>query len=326
MHTRSFDGIQVGEVGLGCWQIGGSWAHVEEEDALAILRSAYAAGVTFFDTADVYGAGRSERLIARWVAEDKPQGIFVATKQGRFSPPGWPENWTLDAMRQHINASRERLNVDCLDLVQLHCIPTDALREGTVFDHLRTLQGEGLIKRFGASVESMEEAEICMAQSGLVSLQILFNVLRQRPVWQLFDKAQANGTSLIVRLPLASGLLSGKMTKQTAFGEEDHRNFNRDGAAFNVGETFSGLPYDAAIDLVEALRPHVPQDMTMAQFAMRWILDHPAVTVVIPGASRPDQVASNVSAAALASLPADLHATLEQWYRSDVDHLVRGPY
>jgi aryl-alcohol dehydrogenase-like predicted oxidoreductase len=306
MHTRSFDGIQVGEVGLGCWQIGGSWAHVEEEDALAILRSAYAAGVTFFDTADVYGAGRSERLIARWVAEDAPEGIFVATKQGRFSPPGWPENWTLDAMRQHINASRERLNVDCLDLVQLHCIPTDALREGTVFDHLRTLQGEGLIKRFGASVESMEEAEICMAQ--------------------LFDKAQANGTSLIVRLPLASGLLSGKMTKQTAFGEEDHRNFNRDGAAFNVGETFSGLPYDAAIDLVDALRSHVPQEMTMAQFAMRWILDHPAVTVVIPGASRPDQVASNVSASSLAALPAELHAALEAWYRSDVDHLVRGPY
>ena len=326
MKTRLFDDCLVGEVGLGCWQIGGSWGHVSDSDAIGILRTAYENGVTFFDTADVYGGGRSEDLISQWVRMDHPRGILVATKQGRASEPGWPENFTLAAMRSHVDASRRRLGVDSLDLLQLHCIPEAALREGSVFDHLRILQEEGAIRRFGASVESMEQAAICMQHADLVSLQILFNVFRQRPVWQLFDKAQAQGTAIIVRLPLASGLLTGKMSTMTVFDATDHRNFNRDGAAFNVGETFSGLPFIDGLDLVDALLPFVPGDMSLSQFAMRWILDHAAVTVVIPGASRADQIVGNVSAGELSPLPSELHASLEAWYLTYVDAKVRGPY
>ena len=200
MTTRLFDGIPVGDMGLGCWQIGGSWGEVSDEDALSILRTAYQSGTTFFDTADVHGTGRSESLIGRWLREDKPDGVFVATKQGRFSPPGWPGNFTLETMREHVDASRARLDVDALDLVQLHCIPTDALREGAVFDHLRTLRAEGHIVRFGASVESMDEALMCLEQDGLASLQILFNLFRPKPAEVLFEKAAAKGWTAKGRL------------------------------------------------------------------------------------------------------------------------------
>jgi aryl-alcohol dehydrogenase-like predicted oxidoreductase len=326
MTTRLFDGIPVGDMGLGCWQIGGSWGEVSDEDALSILRTAYQSGTTFFDTADVYGMGRSESLIGRWLREDKPDGVFVATKQGRFSPPGWPGNFTLETMREHVDASRARLGVDALDLVQLHCIPTDTLRDGAVFDHLRTLRAEGRIVRFGASVESMDEALMCLEQDGLASLQILFNLFRPKPAEVLFEKAAATGVAIIARVPLASGLLSGKFSESTVFGDDDHRNFNRDGAAFHVGETFAGVPFAAGVELAREVAAMVPSGWTLAQLAQRWILDHPAVTVVIPGASRPEQAAGNADISDLPRLDPELHARLTAWGKRRAEPLLRGGY
>ncbi len=318
-------GVPVSEVGLGTWQIGGSWGEVSEDDSLAILREAASSGVTFFDTADVYGDGRSESLIGRFLQEDKSRSVFVATKLGR-SAPGWPQNFEPATMRAHTEASLKRLGVESLDLTQLHCVPTQVLEQGDVFETLRDLQREGKIQRFGASVESMDEALICLKQDGLASLQIIFNIFRQKPIKVLFREAQEKGVALIVRLPLASGLLSGKFTRATRFGEDDHRNFNRDGASFNVGETFAGLPFEKGVELADELKALVPEGMALAQMSLRWILDFEAVTTIIPGASRVEQVHSNVSASELAPLSPELHARLSEWYGSEVQSHIRGPY
>jgi aryl-alcohol dehydrogenase-like predicted oxidoreductase len=329
MNSRAFNNTSraVSEVGLGCWQLGGGdWGSVSDEDALAILRASHVSGVTFFDTADVYGGGRSETLIGRFLREDKPENAFVATKLGRSSPPGGPDNFKPEAMRAHTEASLSRLGVDALDLTQLHCIPTDELRRGDVFDTLRQLKQEGKIKAFGASVESMEEAQICLEQPSLASLQIIFNVFRQKPITTLFDAAQAKNVALIVRLPLASGLLSGKMTPQTEFAPSDHRTYNRDGAAFNVGETFAGLGFEKGVALADALKPLVPPGFSMAQTALRWCLDFPAVSTIIPGATRPDQARANAAVADLPPLSAELHAALRDFYETQVAEHVRGPY
>ncbi len=329
MNSRAFNntGRTVPEIGLGCWQLGGGdWGAVSDQDALAILRASHESGVTFFDTADVYGAGRSETLIGRFLRDDKIKDVFVATKLGRFSPPGWPENFTPAAMRAHTDASLSRLGVDTLDLTQLHCIPTDELRRGDVFDTLRTLRQEGKIKAFGASVESMEEAQLCLEQPGLASLQIIFNVFRQKPITTLFDAAKAKNVALIVRLPLASGLLSGKMTPETQFAPSDHRTYNRDGAAFNVGETFAGLGFEKGVALADALKPLVPPDFSMARMALRWCLDFPAVTTIIPGASRPEQARANAAVAGLPPLSTELHVALRDFYETRVSEHVRGPY
>lgn len=327
MQTRLFQGISVSEVGLGCWQLGGGdWGALDDSAARAILQAAYERGVMFFDTADVYGGGVSEQRVGAWLAETRPSDVFVATKLGRRGDPGWPENFSYAAMRQHTLDSLSRLGVDQLDLTQLHCIPTDAFRKGEVFDHLRQLQSEGLIARFGASVESMEEALICLEQDGLASLQIIFNLFRQKPITALFEKAKAKNVALIVRLPLASGLLSGKYTAQTQFAPSDHRTYNRDGAAFNVGETFAGLPFEQGVALAEQLKPLVPDGWTLAQLAQRWILDFDAVTTVIPGATSLAQVESNVSVSALPPLPPALHAQLSAFYEAQVKEHIRGPY
>jgi len=316
---------KVSEIGLGTWQIGGSWGEVSDQEAMDILHAAADAGVTFYDTADVYGDGRSERLIAQFIKE-RGGDLFVATKIGRWGTPGWPENFTLEAMRTHVEASRERLGVDALDLVQLHCIPTEILRTGEVFDNLRILKREGLIKQFGVSVETMEEALICIKHDDVASLQIIFNMLRQKPLDVLFEAALKSDTAIIVRLPLASGLLSGKMTKDTHFDIADHRNFNRDGQAFNVGETFAGLPYEKGVELVDSIKHLVPEGMTMAQMALRWILDFEAVTTVIPGASRAAQVASNVAVSDMAPLSPELHRALRTFYSQEVATHIRGAY
>lgn len=328
MKQRTFgkNGPQVGEIGLGCWQLGGSdWGDVSEASALEILTTAAERSTTFFDTADVYGGGRSEELLGKFLAT-KPDGVFVATKLGRGGDPGWPGNFTLEAMTAHTEASLKRLGVEALDLIQLHCVPTDVLRQGDVFDSLRSLQQQGKIKRFGASVESMEEALICLEQPGLASLQIIFNLFRQKPITTLFDAAQTKGVALIVRLPLASGLLSGKMTKDTQFSPNDHRVYNRDGQAFNVGETFAGLPYEKGVELADALKAFVPDGLTMAQMALRWILDFEAVSVVIPGARNTAQVAGNAAASDLPPLGPDLHRRLSEFYAQNVEAFIRGPY
>lgn len=328
MKTRKFNhtGREVSEVGLGTWQIGGSWGDVSEGEALNILKSAVDNGVTFFDTADVYGDGRSEILIGKFAKTVNKDNLFIATKLGRSSNPGWSENFTLPVMRKHTEDSLRRLALDSLDLTQLHCVPTDVLRNGEIFDNLRILKSEGKIKQFGASVESIEEALICLEQDGLSSLQIIFNIFRQKPISTIFDKAKESNVAIIVRLPLASGLLTGRMTKDTKFKESDHRNFNKDGEKFNVGETFAGLPFEKGVELSDELKEFVPSGMTLSEMSLRWILDYDAVTTIIPGASRAEQIISNVSASDTPPLSDELHEKLADWYESNVKMNIRGLY
>lgn len=329
MNTRIFGktGRVVGEVGLGCWQIGGSWGDVSDETALGILRTACEQGTTFFDTADVYGDGRSETLIGRFLRETKARDrLFIATKLGRRGDPGWPANFTREVVRRHTEDSLRRLGIDALDLTQLHCVPSDVLMRGELFGWLEELKREGKIRAYGASVESMDEALWCCAQPGCASLQIIFNIFRQKPIHVLFDRARAQGVALIVRLPLASGLLSGRMTAATTFPADDHRNFNRDGAAFNVGETFAGLPFAKGVELADALKAQVPAGLTMAEMALRWCLDFEAVSVIIPGAKNPDQVRGNLRASTLAPLGITRHVQLASFYERHVAAHIRGPY
>ncbi len=327
MKNRVFNGgdQEVSEVGLGCWQFGGDWGEVSEDEALAILRASVESGVTFFDTADVYGGGRSEEIIGKFLARNSVP-VFVATKLGRGGDPGGMANYTRDAVRAHTEASLRRLGVEALDLTQLHCIPPAVLEQGDVFEWLRELKQEGKIRHFGASVESMDEAQTCLRQEGLASLQIIFNIFRQKPIDTLFDQAQANRVALVVRLPLASGLLSGKYKKDTQFAPSDHRTYNRDGQAFNVGETFAGLPFETGVDLADALKPLVPPGMTMAQMALRWCLDFPAVTAIIPGAKNPAMAEANAVASDLPPLPPALHEQLRGFYGARVADNIRGPY
>jgi aryl-alcohol dehydrogenase-like predicted oxidoreductase len=323
----------VSEVGLGCWQFGGTeWGAVSEADALATLRAAADAGVTFLDTADIYGLGRSERLIGRFLRDNPSCKPFVATKLGKNPDPGGDDNFSLATFRKHTEASLERLGVEALDLQQLHCVPIEQLRAGGVFDWLRTLRREGKIRRWGASVESDEEALICLQQDGLASLQIIFNVYRQKPIADLFDEAKRKGVAIIVRLPLASGLLSGRYAKDTTFAATDHRTFNRDGQQFNVGETFAGLPFDRGVELTEELRAILPpggvpgEAGSMAQWALRWCLDFDAVTVVIPGARNAEQARGNAAASDLPPLPDETHRRLRAFYERNVAGLIRGKY
>jgi aryl-alcohol dehydrogenase-like predicted oxidoreductase len=327
MHSRTFGraGLIVPEIGLGCWQLGGGWGN-DWDDGIAAqtLQAAYDAGVRFIDTADVYGDGASERSIGAFLRTRDDPSLVVATKLGRAGI--YPDGYTRASLREATERSLERLGVDTLDLTQLHCVPTDVLRQGHVFDWLRELQQAGLIKRWGASVESVEEGLICLEQDGLASLQVIFNVFRQKPAEELLPRAASQGVGIIVRLPLASGLLGGKITRATTFRPDDHRNFNRDGQHFNVGETFAGLELERGIAATEAVAALVPPSMTMAQMALRWILDHPEVSVVIPGASSPGQVQANVAAASVPPLGAELHEELARVYREQVREFIRGPY
>jgi aryl-alcohol dehydrogenase-like predicted oxidoreductase len=328
MHLRNFgrDAARVSDVGLGTWQFGGTeWGAFDENDALAILRAAADAGIAFLDTADIYGLGRSERIIGRFLREARSDRPFVATKLGKNPVPGGDANFSLTTFRKHTEDSLTRLGVESLDLQQLHCVPTEQLRRGEVFDWLRTLQSEGKIKRWGASVESDEEAKVCLAQEGLASLQIIFNVYRQKPIEDLFDECRRKGVAIIVRLPLASGLLSGRYTKATTFAATDHRTFNRNGEQFNVGETFAGLPFDRGVELTEELKAILPS-ADLARWALRWCLDFEAVTVVIPGARTSEQARGNAAASDLPHLSTETHRQLRELYQRSVAGLIRGPY
>ncbi len=328
MNQRFFSrgAVPVSEIGLGCWQLGGGdWGPVSDEEAFATLRGALDSGVSFLDTADVYGGGRSEAVIGKFLrgTGERP---FVATKLGRAKPPEGVPSFSPAALRAATEASLQRLGVDALDLTQLHCLPTEELTRGEVFDTLRALQSEGKIVRFGASVESMEEAQICLGQPGLASLQIIFNIFRQKPITALFAAAKERGVALIVRLPLASGLLSGKYTRDTQFAASDHRTYNRNGAAFNVGETFAGLPFEVGVSIADQIKPLVPHGMTMAQMALRWCLDFDAVTTLIPGAKGAEMARANSAASDLTPLSPDLHAALTRLYDEQVADAIRGPY
>lgn len=320
------DGFEVSEVGLGCWQIGSNWGEeIDQHQAFDILSEAVENGVTFFDTADVYGDGRSERLLGAFFKETTASDIKIATKFGRQSHI-FPDNYTEQGLRDSVEASRKRLGVDRIDLLQLHCIPTEELRQGAVFDWLRTIKEEGKIAHFGASVESVEEGLVCLEQEGLQSLQIIYNIFRQKLTKELLPEAHARDVGLIVRLPLASGLLTGKFTRETHFSVNDHRNFNKDGQVFNVGETFAGLPYEVGVQLAQETREFCPPGMTLAEMALRWILDHKEVTTIIPGASSPEQVVKNAKASDLPSLGIDKLKYLEVFYKEKVHDHVRGVY
>ncbi len=313
-------GRTVAVIGLGAWQLGADWGSVSEDDALGTLGAAVDAGVTFIDTADVYGDGRSEQVIGAFLKQRGLEGprLTVATKMGRRLPQE-PANYTLDNFRAWTDRSRANLGVDTLDLVQLHCPPTPVFATGAVYDALDTLVQEKRIAAYGVSVEKVDEALAAIARPGTASVQIILNALRLKPLEQVLPAAAAAGVGIIARVPLASGLLTGRYDEHTTFSADDHRTYNRHGEAFDVGETFSGVDFGSGLAAVRRLLPHVPAEATMAQFALRWIIDQPAVTVVIPGARNAEQARGNVAAAALAPLSDEAHAAV----RSAYDELIK---
>jgi len=309
-------GRDVGVIGLGAWQLGADWGSVSEQDAHATLQAAADSGVTFFDTADVYGDGRSEKVIGAFV-KDHP-GITVATKMGRRVAQD-PAAYTLDNFRAWTDRSRANLGVDTLDLIQLHCPPTPVFSIDAVYDALDTLVQEKRVAAYGVSVEKVDEALAAIARPGIASVQIILNALRRKPLEQVLPAAAEAGVGIIARVPLASGLLSGRYDEQTTFSADDHRNYNRHGEAFDVGETFSGVDFTTGLEAVSRLRPLVPEGATMAQFALRWVLDQPGVTVVIPGARNPEQARNNAAAAGLSPLDAETQQAVCVIY----DELIR---
>jgi aryl-alcohol dehydrogenase-like predicted oxidoreductase len=327
MQYRDFRGTKIAEVGLGTWQLGSAdWGNMNEDDAIAILQAYVDTGGNFIDTADVYGMGVSEQVIGKFL-NTVTTPVYVATKLGRRGDGsnGWPQNFTYDAMKRQAEDSLNHLDMSQLFLEQLHCIPTEEMQSGKVFDNLRRLQQEGLIQHLGASVETSEEALICMEQEGLASLQIIFNLFRQHVADEVFAKAKEKNIALIVRVPLASGLLSGKFSKQTTFGENDHRNYNANGEKFNAGETFSGVDFKEGVALTDKIKALLPDDR-MAQWAIRWILDHPEVTTVIPGATKIAQVNSNVAASVLPPLSAEVMKDLRALYDAEIYDKIRGHF
>ncbi len=318
-RTLGSTGRDVSVIGQGCWQFGGDWGDVADTQALDILTAGADAGVTFFDTADVYGDGRSERLVGRFIAERNDPSIMVATKMGRRANPHIAEAYNLDNFRAWNDRSRENLGVDTLDLVQLHCPPTAVYGTDQVYEWLDGMVEEGRMKAYGVSVETVDEAVTAMQREHVASIQIILNILRRKPLETVLPMAAEKGVGIIARVPLASGLLSGKFTAKTTFAAEDHRTYNRHGEAFDQGETFSGVPYEVGLEAVDRLRDSVPADATMAQFALRWIIDQPGVTTVIPGASRVSQAHGN---AATASLP-PLTPEQQEACRTVYDDLVR---
>jgi aryl-alcohol dehydrogenase-like predicted oxidoreductase len=324
MQTIPFGrtGRMTTRIGFGAWAIGGTWGEVSVEDAKATLHAALDAGMTFIDTADVYGDGRSERIIREVLAERPGERPFVATKVGRRLDPHVAEGYTGTNLEGFIDRSLLNLGVERLDLVQLHCPPTPVYADGAVFAAMEAIKAKGKIADYGVSVETVEEARTAIRQPGVVSVQIIYNLFRMKPTELFFPEAKAKGVAVIARVPLASGLLTGKMSRDSQFAADDHRSFNRNGEAFDKGETFSGVPFDVALAAVEELRPLVSQGATMAAFALRWILMEDAVTVVIPGAKSATQAVANAAAAGLGPLsPAAMEAAREIYARLIAPHV-----
>ena len=323
MNTRTLGktGYEVSEIGLGCWQLGGDFGPVGDDTANEILRTARSLDVNFWDTADVYGAGQSERRIGGFT--DK-KGVLVATKLGRGPEFEGMTRYSRAKVRESLEGSAKRLGVETLDLAQLHCIPIDVLRDGEIFTWLDDLRQAGLIRHWGASVQTVEEGMLAMRADTCASLQTIFNLFRQDAVDSLLPAAQKANVGIIVRLPLASGLLSGKMSKTTQFTAQDHRTYNRDGQAFYVDETFSGLPFDKGVAFADEIKHWLPAGMSLAHLALRWILDQPAVSTIIAGVTRPAQLRDNVEASRMDPLPEPLVAKLKDFYVEKVRPEVRG--
>lgn len=316
MKSRQFGRTQwaVSEIGFGAWAIGGAWGDVSEQDAKGAVHAALDAGMTFIDTADVYGDGRSERIIRDVLKERGGTRPMVATKAGRRLPKQVVEGYTKENLEGWIDRSRQNLGMDTLDLVQLHCPPWELYNRPDIFEIMEGFVAKGWIRHYGVSVEKVEEGLKAIEYPNVVSVQIIYNMFRQRPAELFFREAKAKNVAVIVRVPLSSGMLTGKMTAKTTFAADDHRLFNRQGEAFDMGETFSGVPYEVGLEAVELLRPLVPGGATMAQFALRWILMQDAVTVIIPGARNRDQAEQNAAASTLAPLPAEVMAEARKIY------------
>jgi len=320
MHYRTLGktGFKVSEISFGAWAIGGSWGEVADVDAMAALHKACELGINLFDTADVYGDGRSERLLARLKRERPGEPLVIATKAGRRLSPHTAEGYNRANLRAFIERSLQNLETEALDLVQLHCPPTEVYYRPEVFAALDDLVQEGLIRHYGVSVEKVEEALKAIEYPGVATVQIIFNLFRQRPAELFLREAQAKGVGILARVPLASGLLTGKLNPDWQFAADDHRRFNRHGEAFDVGETFAGVPFEVGLAAVAAIRPLVPPGASMAQFALRWILMHEAVSCAIPGAKNPQQVMDNAHAAALPPLAAEVMAQCAALYQHTI--------
>jgi aryl-alcohol dehydrogenase-like predicted oxidoreductase len=314
-------GWKVSDVSFGAWAIGGSWGHVSEKDALAALHKAVDSGVNFIDTADVYGDGRSERLVAQLKRERK-QEIIVATKAGRRLPRQTLQGYSRENLTTWIEDSLRNLSTDTLDLLQLHCPPTELYNRAEVFGILDDFVKAGKIRYYGVSVEKIEEALKAIEWPNLQCVQIIFNCFRQRPAEVFFAQAKRKQVGILARVPLASGLLTGKLQATSTFPADDHRNFNRHGEAFDAGETFSGIDYDLGLAAVEEIRRLLPAGVSMSQFALRWILMFDAVSCAIPGGKRPEQVAENCRASDLPELPSETMAHVERIYNQKIRPLV----
>jgi aryl-alcohol dehydrogenase-like predicted oxidoreductase len=314
-------GWKVSDISFGAWAIGGAWGSVSDDESLAALNKAIDSGINFLDTADVYGDGRSERLIAQ-LKKSRKEEIIVATKAGRRLPQQVVEGYTRENLTAWIEDSLRNLNTDALDLLQLHCPPTNAYYHPEIFGILDDFVQAGKIRFYGVSVERVEEALKAIEYPNVQSVQIIFNCFRQRPADLFFAQAKLKQVGILARVPLASGLLTGKFRPDSQFASDDHRNFNRHGEAFDVGETFSGVDYTAALKVVEELLPLVPAGVSMSQFALRWILMFDAVTCAIPGGKRPDQVADNARASDLPPLTSETMAAVRRLYDTELRNLV----
>jgi len=317
-------GWKVSEVSFGAWAIGGAWGDVDDKESLAALHAALDGGVNFFDTADVYGDGRSERLLAK-LRKERKEKFYVATKAGRRLNPHTADGYNRQNLTAFIERSLKNLDTDALDLLQLHCPPMEVYYWPEVFGILDDLMQAGKLRHYGVSVEKVEEALKAIEFPGVQTVQVIFNIFRQRPAELFFAEAQRRKVGILARVPLASGLLSGKITRNRQFANDDHRNFNRHGEAFDRGETFSGVDFETGLRAVEELKAFVPKGATLAQLALRWILEFPAVTCAIPGAKRPAQVVENIGASDLAPLSAGTMKKIRAIYDAQIKPLVH-PY
>lgn len=323
-RTLGSTGYQVSEIGFGAWAIGADWGSVDDTTAMSALHAAVDAGVNFIDTADVYGDGRSERFVARLVRERTDVDLVVATKAGRRLDPHTADGYTGANIERFIDRSLTNLRTDTLDLVQLHCPPTDVYYRPGLFEALDGIKEKGKIRHYGVSVERVEEAMKAIEYPGVETVQIIYNMFRQRPAERFFDLAKTANVGIIVRVPLASGLLSGRMNADTVFAADDHRAYNRHGEAFDVGETFAGVPFEVGLGAVSELTDVRPEDSTMAQFALRWILMSDAVSTAIPGAKNPEQAIANAAVSDLPPINDDAMGNVAEVYEQSIRPFVHA--
>jgi aryl-alcohol dehydrogenase-like predicted oxidoreductase len=316
-------GYEVSQISFGAWAIGGTWGEVDDKQSVAALEEAVEQGVNFFDTADVYGDGRSERLVGA-LAKSKKQRLIIATKAGRRLDPHVAQGYTVENITAFVERSLKNLGVDCIDLLQLHCPPTSVFDDAALFDGLNRLIKDGKVSKLGVSVEKVSEAQKAIGYDNVCTVQIIFNMFRFKPADEFFAQAKENNTGIIARVPLASGLLTGKMGADTAFAPDDHRRFNRNGEAFDKGETFSGVDYAQGLRAVEELKAILPNGMTLSQFALKWILMFDAVSCAIPGAKTPPQMRQNAAASDLDVLTPEVMAQVKQIYDTYIRERVHS--